>query len=351
MMEKTARGSVPAIILLFILCITMFSCGCAEEAPIKIRALILPKFEIGELTGDYAGEAQLFYEAFFMDADAFEIAGGQKEYPLYINRDGLALCVTGQGKVKSAVRLAAILCDGRFDFSDAYIISVGCCGNAVNICNIADVSIISATVDFDLGHTADVRDLRDPDRSVTWFHDESFDPSSHRILNRRLTDKVYELTKDIRLDTSDALRDLMALQFNHEVWAVRDPMVIKGTSVTGDNYWKGIHGHNNAVAVAEFYHCPDPFTATEMEDNALAVVADDFGLLDRFICIRAGVNVDVFLGGDTPESLWGGAVLPDETGVDIFEGVPDIFAFGMNNCFKVGARVVEAIFNGELADD
>lgn len=38
--------------------------------------------------------------------------------------------------------------------------------------------------------------------------------------------------------------------------------------------------------MTETYSCPDPYALTEMEDNALAVVLDRFGMLDRYIIIR-----------------------------------------------------------------
>ena len=96
--------------------------------------------------------------------------------PLYV-KDGVALCVTGMGKVNSAMTLQAILMDDRFDFSNAYIISTGCAGSAIEYGVMGDVFVITATVDFDLGHHADARDLT-TDLATTWFHDESYDDAS-----------------------------------------------------------------------------------------------------------------------------------------------------------------------------
>ena len=56
--------------------------------------------------------------------------------------------------------------------------------------------------------------------------------------------------------------------------------------------------------MTETYQCPDPFALTEMEDVALAVAAERLGMLDRFIVIRDSVNMDVFMNGASPESLW-----------------------------------------------
>ncbi len=59
MKEKstTAFKCILLLVSFFLLC----ACGKKEEEP-KVKVLIVPKFEIGEMSGDEAGEAQLFYE-------------------------------------------------------------------------------------------------------------------------------------------------------------------------------------------------------------------------------------------------------------------------------------------------
>ena len=130
-------------------------------------------------------------------------------------------------------------------------------------------------------------------------------------------------------------------------WAVRDPKVLRGTTVTGDNYWKGYRDHANALLMCETYGAPDPFALTEMEDTALAVVLDRLGMLDRFIIIRDSVNMDVFMNGATPESLWDPnfkETLASEENVE----AADIFATARKNNFDVGSVVVNAILDGSL---
>ena len=302
----------------------------AEEAdaadPISIKVLILPKFENGEMTGDFPGEAQYYYDAYVKDGDEYDITGGFEGNKLYV-KDGVALYVTGMGKVNSAMSLQAILSDSRFDFSDAY-----------------DVYVITATVDYDLGHHADPRELTD-ESDATWYHDDSYDSASYKILNQDLCNKVYDLVKDVKIETTDNTRAYMAAAFDNAEWATRDPEVLKGTTVTSDNYWKGEHGHETALLMTETYSCPDPYALTEMEDNALAVVLDRFGMLDRYIIIRDSVNTDVFMNGATPESLWD----PNfEDSLDSESSVEsaDIFATAMENNYKVGSVVVDAILDG-----
>ena len=321
----------------------------AEEtdatAPIDIKVLILPKFENGEMTGDFPGEAQYYYDAYVKDGDEYDIVGGFEDNKLYV-KDGVALYVTGMGKVNTAISLQAILSDSRFDFSDAYVFSTGCAGSAVEYGVMGDVFVITATVDYDLGHHADPRELTE-ETDTTWYHDEGYDSASYKILNQDLCNKVYDLVKDVKVETTDNTRAYMAAAFDNADWATRDPKVLKGTTVTGDNYWKGQYDHDNALLMTQTYNCPDPYALTEMEDNALAVVLDRYNMLDRYIIIRDSVNTDEFMNGATPESLWDPNFddsLASESSVES----ADIFATAMENNYKVGSVVVDAILNGTL---
>ena len=331
--------------LLFALVLTATAAfALAEDAsPIAIKALILPKFESGEMAGDFPGEAQYYYEGYCEGGESYDIVGCPN--PLYV-KDGVALYVTGMGKVNTALSLTAVLLDERFDFSDAYILSTGCAGSAYEYGVMGDVFVITAAIDYDLGHHADVREL--PEGSVTtWFHDKGYDSSSCKILNQDLMDRVYSLVKDVKVETTDRTRAFMAAAFDNAEWATRDPMVLRGTTVSGDNYWKGAYDHANAVLMTEIYQCPDPFALTEMEDVALAVAAERLGMLDRSISIRDSVNMDVFMNGASPASLWDPDFkqsLASESSVE----AADIFATAMENNFKVGRVVVDAILNGSL---
>lgn len=333
--------------LLFALVLTAAAAfALAEDAsPIVIKALILPKFESGEMSGDFPGEAQYYYEGYCMGGEEYDIVGGFENNKLYV-KDGIALYVTGMGKVNTAMSLQAVLMDDRFDFSNAYIFSTGCAGSAIEYGVMGDVFVITATIDFDLGHHADPRELADA-TGTTWYHDASYDSASYKILNQELCDKVYNLVKDVKIETTEKTRAFMAAAFDNAEWATRDPMVLRGTTVTGDNYWKGEHDHMNALLMNETYGCPDPYALTEMEDNALAVVLDRMGMLDRYIIIRDSVNTDAFMNGASPESLWDPNFVDSLASDESVESA-DIFATAMENNFKVGKVVIDAIINGEL---
>lgn len=336
---------VLSMLLVLLMMCSAISAVAESANPVPIKVLILPKFEVGELAGDFPGEAQYYYEAYCQGGDEYEVKGGFADNKLYV-KDGVALYVTGMGKVNTALSLNAVLTDERFDFSDAYIFSTGCAGSAYEYGVMGDVFVITAAVDYDLGHHADVREL--PEGSVTtWFHDSGYDSSSYKTFNQDLMEKVYDLVKDVEISTTEKTRNFMAAAFDNAEWAVRDPKVLRGTTVSGDNYWKGSYDHANALLMTETYQCPDPFALTEMEDVALAVAAERLGMLDRFIVIRDSVNMDVFMNGASPESLWDPNFDESLASDDSVEAA-DIFATAMENNYKVGSVVINAILDGTL---
>ena len=322
--------------------------GCSlhkKDQKIPVKVLILPKFEVGEMTGDFPGEAQYYYEEYLAGGDVYEIEGSSEESKLYY-KDGIAMYTLGQGKVSAALNTSIVLSDQRFDFSDAYVLSVGCGGYAEGYGIFGDVFVISSAVDFDLGHRADPRDMtKEPE--TTWFHDESFDQSAVIHLDQNLTDRVYKQVEEVRLETTEQTERFLSSEYPGEEWANRPPQVMRGTSVTGDNFWKGNYDHQNALLITETYGCSDPFAITEMEDIAVGHAVKCFGMLDRLIILRSSVNMDVFPTGVTPETLWGPESDDHLASENSLESV-DIFETAMKNCFITGKVLIEAILEGDL---
>ena len=310
---------------------------------IPVRVLILAKFEPDGLDGPVAGEARHYYDAYCRGGEAYAVPGCGN--PLYV-KDGVALIVTGMGKINAAVTLTALLLDPRFDFSDAYFLGTGCAGSAAETTVMGDVVLVTATADYDLGHHADCREMEDPARP-TWFVNTYSDGDVCCRLDPVLTEKVWQLVKDLRPRTTEKTHAAMRRTFREAPWALREPRVLRGTAVTGDNYWKGLYGHRNAVAIAETYGCPDPYAVSEMEDHALARVLFRFGLLHRFINIRGSVNMDVFMDGLTPEALWAPEHSKSITSAESGEAA-DLFPVAMENIFTVGRTVVDAVLSGIL---
>ena len=163
------------------------------------------------------------------------------------------------------------------------------------------------------------------------------------FLNQDLMDQVYTMVNDTPVVTTERTREFMRYSFGGADWAVRDPQVFRGTTVTADNYWKGTHGHENALLMAETYQCPDPYVTTEMEDVAVARTAERMGMLDRLIILRDSVNMDVFMAGAAPESLWGDGEMPLSS--EDSPEAADIFASAMKNNFDTGRIIIDWILD------
>lgn len=311
----------------------------SERLPVKV--LILPKFEVDQMSGDFPGEAQYYYEHYLMNAEEYDIPEGNGGKLYY--RDGIAMYVLGFGKVGAALNTMAVLSDSRFDFSDAYILSTGCAGSAAETTVMGDVFVISAAVDYDLGHHADSREIADPE-GTTWFHDADYDSEAVTVLNAELMDQVFSIVKDTPILTTEKTRNYMRAAFDGAEWALRDPKVMRGTTVSSDNYWKGSYDHANALLITETYQCPDPYVTTEMEDSGVARAVKRMGMLDRLIILRGSVNMDVFMLGNTPETLWGDAEDIHISNQDNVEAA-DIFAVSMENTYKVGRIIIDTILS------
>ena len=332
-----------AIILVAAVCLAGCSVNTSDNERNPVKVLLLPAFEVEKMAGDFPGEAQYYYEAYLQGGEEYEIKDGTEGTTLYY-KDGIALCLLDEGKVHAAINTMAVLKDERFDFSDAYIIVTGCAGSAAGYGIMGDVYVITSAVDYDLGHKADPREMTG-DSETTWFHDEAYDSSAYVMLNSELTDAVYDKVKDVPLETTELTSEYLEQAFHGEEWASRQPQVLKGTAVTGDNFWKGEYDHDNAVLMTETYGCPDPYAVTDMEDIAVCETVESCGMLDRLIVLRDSVNMDLFAPGMTPEKLWN---TDDELASDDSEESFDIFATAMKNNYEVGKVVIDAILDGEL---
>ena len=110
-----------AVVLMAAGAVSMAEEAAPQALPLPVKVLLLPKFEIGEMSGDFPGEAQYYYEQYLTGADEYDVpySSGKLYY-----QDGIAMCVLGMGKINAALGTMAILSDPRFDFSDAFIISI-----------------------------------------------------------------------------------------------------------------------------------------------------------------------------------------------------------------------------------
>ena len=327
------KKRITILLLILIACFALSAHAVSEKKDIKV--LILPKM---------ASEADDYINAYLEGADEYQIsAPHEKGFKLY-EKDGVALVVTGEGKTNATVTAMSVLTDPRFNFSDALILSTGCAGSAPETTVMGDIFIATAVFDYDLGHHADPREMT-TQSDVTWFHSPDYDNSAVVYLSKNLTDRVFELVKDIKPETTPVTRTFMAHAFDNAEWATRDPVVMKGTTSSGDNFFKGKYDLANAQYMAKFYNCPDLYVAGEMEDVAIGVALKRLGLLDHYVVIRTSVNMLVFMGDATPENSWS-TELSFES--DDNTEKADIYPTAMKNLFEVGRVIIDSYLNGSL---
>lgn len=345
---KRTKTYICCTVALIIILAALSSCtGAAKKT--ALRVIIIPKFEVGEMAGDFPGEAQLFYEHYCEGCEEVELPNLPPTAHFYVNKEnGVGILVTGSGKTAAGLSLMALLSSDLYDYSDAYIVSVGCGGGSAAYCTLGDVIVVTAVCDYDLGHHVDAHEKKKSKSRVMWFPDDAYSEYECKFLNADLCDKVFQLTKDCPLQTTEQAKAVMSDNFQARDESELLPYVRKGTALSGDNYWKGIYGHVTANYIADYYKCPDPYAVTEMEEIAIANTADIFGMLDRIISLRVIVNMDLFLNDETPESTWGEY---DSFNVKVEEENPetlDIFEPAMHNLFDVTSPVIDSILGGEL---
>lgn len=329
--------------------ILVLSVASAPPEKTALRVLIIPKFEVGEMSGDFPGEAQLFYEEYCPGCGEIEIPHMPPTAHFYLNGEtGVGVLVTGSGKTAAGLSLSALLSSELFDCSDTTIVSVGCAGGSASYCTLGDVILVTSVCDYDLGHHVDAHEKKKGSTRVMWFPDDGFAEYEHKLLDAGLCERAYELIRDCPLRTTEEATAVMAENFAGRGEEDILPAVRKGAALTGDNYWKGIYGHVTAYFISNYYGCPDPYAATEMEEIAIANAAECFDMLDRLVSLRVIVNMDVFLNDETPESTWGEYRSFNEKIENENTETLDIFEPAMHNLFDAASIVIDAALRGEL---
>lgn len=301
----------------------------------KIKILILPKFDIGPLGNGICGEGELFYKEYVEGGEEYELKGLFPGEKLYV-KDSIALTLTHAGKVNTTATLMAILTDPRFDCGEMNTLSVGCAGTNYECTTMGDVVLASAFADYDLGHQ-----VIGSDGNLTWFPDSGLCEYGCVMPNQNRINSIYEQIKNISLDTTE--KTVSFMKQNVDAKARVYPLILKGTFITSDNYWKGEEGHKIAKQINKYYNCPDDYLVSDMEDIAVARILERFGLLERLIAIRVSVNLDCYMNGATPEKLWSNNCFEDNMLEEDNEEGADIFETAMKNLFKVGKEIINVI--------
>ncbi|MBD9529650.1 purine nucleoside permease [Paracoccus sp. PAR01] len=291
----------------------------ASAEPIKVKVFVGSMFEIGENSGDRAGEYQNWYERYWQDTKPHEVKGAFR--PVHCNDDGVCGSVLGMGKVNSSASMQAILLNPDYDFSEAYFILSGVAGTPPSRGTIGDVSWGTWLVDYDLGHRW-APEEGEPGAPV-FMPRKGYEAYRLFELNPALVDWAVELSKDVELQDSESARNYRMRYPDASAQAA--PSVKTGTHMTGDTFFHGPGLSNEAQYMAKLYGADD-YLITEMEAAAIALVINRTHGIDRVMSLRGAVNFDQ--GNPKETTLQHLDPAPGETAGGFAETVANITAVG-----------------------
>jgi purine nucleoside permease len=297
-----------------------------KTSPMKVKVFVAAMFEIGNNSGDKAGEFQHWYQQYFTQSQPMAVRGAAN--PVYCNDQGVCGAVLGMGKVASSSSMQAILLNAQFDFSEAYFVLSGVAGTPPSQGTIGDVSWGTWVVDYDLGHRWHPNESKQG--TPVFMPRRGYEDIRKYQLNSVLAKWCMVLSANTTLKDSDEAKAYrMRYPQNN---ARRSPKVLSGTHMTGDTFFHGPGLSREAQYIATLYGAHD-YVSTEMEAAAIVQVIDRMYGISRVMSLRGSVNFD--------------QGHPNETTLDHLDPAPGEttggFAETVQNIVLVGAPVVNHI--------
>jgi len=312
-----------------------------KETPLPVKVVVVTMFEIGENSGDVAGEFQLWKERRKLDRE-FPFPGYRN---LYYNAESQILgLVTGIGTAKSAASVMALGMDPRFDLSQAYWLVAGISGFDPADASIGSAAWADYVVDGDLAHEIDPRETPE-DWPNGYFARDSKGPFDARpqpsgevfALNKSLSDWAYGLTKDLELQDFPGMEPVRAL-YTDTPKAQEKPFVLKGDNLAAMTYWHGDLMNDWANRWVDYWTDGEgQFVSSAMEDTGtyqslLWLSKTGRADVDRLMVLRTASNYTTPPPGMTAvENL-----LKDN------EGYPGLQA-SLESAYSVGSVVIDEL--------
>lgn len=319
------------------------------EKPIEVKVVVVTMFEIGEDSGDRAGEFQMWKEGQQLNT---RFAFPQSHHDIYMNEKGVMAIVTGMGTARAASAIMALGLDPRFDLTKSYWLVAGIAGF-----DPADASIGSAAwaewlVDGDLAHEIDAREI--PENWKTGYFplfanepypeasaDNAINSTNGEVyrLNPQLTEWAYQLTKDMTLTDYPRMEALRAKYVGYPN-AQKKPFVLKGDHLAASTFWHGALLNEWANDWSKYWtNGAANFVSSGMEDTGSyqsMIYLDRAGKTDkdRFMVLRTASNY-----GMQPPGLTAAENLELESGDDGYAGMQS----SLESAYSVGSKVVEEI--------
>ena len=206
--------------------------------------------------------------------------------PIHCNAAGLCVTETGMGKANVTASMTAILLDRRFAWDHAILLTAGIAGAKPDRLTLGGAGLARFSVDYDLGHHLLPSAPGDPLFLPTSFTTgaESFE------LNETLLQTTFQAMQGVSLADSPQAQ---AYRVHYPGQAGRHPTVEICDTIAGDDYWHGaVLSDLASRIVQERTGGRGSYCTTQMEDSAVALVLQRFGLLGRYMSLRTVSNFD-----------------------------------------------------------
>ena len=199
-------------------------------------------FEVGELTGDTPGEAQLWIERNGL-IQVHHVPGAYS--PLYCNALGECLTIVGVGPTHTTASVMALGLDPNLDLRRTYLMMGGLSGGNPNVLASNSVVWVKWAVDSDTGHQIDPRELPATFRfgkfrmgcSAPWCEEEAWIFGSEVFeLDEAVVDRAYQLSRNTVLDDNAVAQEYRRRYPNA---AFQTPSVVRCDAISGGQYFHG----------------------------------------------------------------------------------------------------------------
>jgi purine nucleoside permease len=308
---------------------------------ISFKVITIAMFETGDMKGDEAGEAQLWYERDSMFLE-MHIPGAFSS--LFYNKKGQGLIITGTGVENASSTIMALGLNNNLDLTNTYFIIAGIAGTSPNICTIGSAIWTEWVINADMCHEIDAREIPS-DWKFSRFRlgcnepwcDEGWTAGTEVFrLDSALTRNAYHLTKNVALlDSPDAQN--IRNRYPENSAARMKPFVTLGDNVAGSTFFYGkISSEWAEWWVKKWTNDKGTYYVTNMEDNGTLTAfkrLSDANIIsyNRIMLLRTASNFDQqYPGKSAKESIH-----------DSFSGFP----IAIENAYRVGSVVAHDIIN------
>lgn len=319
-----------------------------QSVPIKV--VVVTTFEIGEDTGDEAGEFQQWVEKLPLPV---VLPFPQGYHHLRYNPEKAILgVVSGEGPSRTASSITALANDDRFDLSHAYWILAGTAGIDPNVGSLGSVAWARYVVDGDLSYEIDPREIPHgwdtgyvPYGRTVPFQlprppASSSAGTNEFILNAGLVDWAYRLSSSrVHLADDDTLKALRAKYVGFPN-SQKPPSILEGDVLAAATFWIGSYLNTWAERWVSYWsNGQATFTMSAEEESgyleALSFLSHvnkvDF---NRVLILRSASDYTVQFPGQTAAQL---------LSTDNASDGPSGFEESLTSAYETGSVVVEEL--------